>query len=126
MKRPLGVKAFGVLLIGMSLISLWQILVDPKVFNVFNSGPMLDAPIALRRSVPLAIGGFSLFLVVVGVGLLFMKAWARLGMLWMAGFMTLEGLMFMILPFLASSALVFWYFLRPGVKAQFVSKTTNR
>ena len=122
MKQPLGVKVFGVLFIGLGLNGLWWFTSGGT--GIFNTEPMVRAPIALRRFMMLGTVGIPLLDVVVGVGLLFMKAWARRLILGIAGFVAFGALIFVILPLLLIAAVIFWYFLRPSVKAQFVKPAT--
>ena len=136
MKQPVGVRIFGMLFVPFGayclVVAVLGVTIKQQEWEWFPQAAVI----------PLTIGLFSL---VTGVGLLMLRVWARRSALLGAGFVLLVQAIsviqdpgffrselaepvhwFVFAGGMVWSGLALWYFLRPGVKAQFISKTTNR
>ncbi len=133
--QSIGIAIFGVLFI---LLGFFQLLL------LVTSGFWLGLHDPASRSILMVLGAIQLLSVMAGIGLLTVKRWAWLLTLILAftnaGFSTMLFIasrtlgraevgrlsLGSLLVGLGWSGLIVWYFLRPSVKAQFISKTTNR
>lgn len=135
-QRPLGVTIYaGLFIIGA---------LTPLSVLIMVSLRMIQEQLKTSDDVSLGIGflvtsgAFVLYLLGVGIGLFFLKRWARwlallsalVSSVWigyvdvtMLSRASLKGLAVVnsLLVF-CWNGVMFWYFLRPSVKAQFVSK----
>ena len=125
MKARGGVRSFGVLFMLFNAMSIVGMV----------SGSSTDVP---NLSIPIALVGM-----VAGIGILMLQSWARWTTILLAGYnagmMILpllksgellarphgSGAIVLVLALLAWNVLVLWYFLRPGVKAQFQKSSST-
>ena len=130
-KPPLGVKVFGILFILYGTYWICEML----IFNLF--GKLRAAPQAFISFLILGTGVICLMALILGIGLLLLKNWARWLTLLCQGYVTLSSMVlaphnivahgcllacwFSLGALAIWTTLVFWYFLRPAVKAQFKS-----
>jgi len=131
-QRPIGVIVYAVLfLIGAATPLYLSIMAGLQMLQ-----GQLSAPEDLAFGVTyLVMGGvFGLYLICTGIGLLLLKRWSR----WLALLSALISSAFIIyvgvtssdtlntirnlLVILGWNGVMIWYFLRPSVKAQFVSR----
>ena len=127
MKRPvLGVLGFGSLASAQGLLALF---VDAQVVWKYNGPPPLSAAGA---TLVICIRVLGVLLVMGGLGSVFLAGWAYRLLIVGAtialgcGVVALVGgvpshpnLLQMIVRHVIVDGVVLWYFLRPGVKAQF-------
>ena len=122
-KRPLGVKILGWWLALLCAATSFGV-----VLITFGAKELLGSD--WKKAVGAGVAG-SFFSLVMSVGLLGLKSWARLVMLFLASlsvFTVGVGLFVSkhssksvagMLSQLLIDAVIIWYFLRPSVKAQF-------
>lgn len=137
-QRPTGVTVFGILEIIFSgftifstLISLLTAVAMPQVFSMYGAGYIWYIYVSLVVSFLVGVGGLC-----AGIGILMLKEWARKLLLGIGIFAVVTGLVNVILSFtyagvfgmfslfgfilgLVYYGLIFWYFLKPDVKAVF-------
>ena len=137
MKRPLGVKVFGFLSVVWGLA---VVLLTSQLMQLLVNKPRVPNPGVLF--IILVGGGLIWF--ANGVGLLMLSRWAYRTTVASSAMLAVVSLLFYFIEDVGSMAVgprlwmigfllfgaswngsLLWYFLRPGVKAQFVGRRAN-
>ena len=147
MKRSIGVTIFAILFLIGGAMGLFGTLYGPKLMQSIAStegmSPETQAQAQEAQQLMSKQSGFMLAIsvasIISGIGLLMLLGWARWLTIVLAGISVAQLLvgfmgsphwtaatLLMAVLSLAWNGLIVWFFLRPSVKAQFVSKTTNR
>lgn len=120
MKQSGGIRAFGILFIVLNVLGIFCVLIAP-------TGDTERA----RRQLLFGLLFFSMG-VISAIGLVRLSEWARwatlvltaLVLVWaLSGVLALHS--FGMIPVICWTGFILFYFLRPGVKAQFQKTTTN-